>query len=202
MNRTSALLAGGLLTLASYGAQAQTTGVQLRTDPGFYVGAGLGRSEARDFCSIGGACDSKDMSWNLFAGYQLNRHFAIEIGYSNLGEASSSGFVGGVSTTVVTETTAFELVGVGSVPMTDNFSIYAKLGMFRYDSDGSATGGLAGTSGDKGTEFTFGFGAEYAFARNFAARLEWQRYLEVGSGILGIPKADIGVLRAAARYRF
>jgi len=202
MNHRIALIAGCLLSLAAFGAQAQATGVQLRTDTGFYIGAGLGRSEARDFCSIGGACDSKDITGNIFAGYQFNRHFAIEGGYSNFGEATSSGFVGGVATTVVTETTGFELVGVGSLPLSENFSLYVKLGMFRYDSDGTATGGLSATAGDDGFEPTFGFGAEYSFTRNLAARLEWQRYYEVGSGLLNTPKADITVLRLAARYKF
>lgn len=202
MNHRIALMAGCLLSLASLGVQAQAPGMQLRTDSGFYVGAGLGRSEARDFCNIGGSCDAKDIAGNVFAGYQINRHFAIEAGYSHFGDATSSGFVGGVAATITTETTALELVGVGSVPLGDNFSLYAKLGMFRYDSDGTATGGVTSTSGDDGFELTVGLGAEYHFTRNLTGRLEWQRYYEVGSGVLNIPKADISVLRLAARYRF
>jgi opacity protein-like surface antigen len=202
MNRKIVLLVGCVLSLASAGAQAQATGIQLRPDAGFYAGGGLGRSEARDFCNIGGACDSKDVTWNLFAGYQVNRHFAVELGYTDFGKAKSTGFVGGVATQVSTESTALELVAIGIVPLTDSFSIYGKLGMFRFDSDGTATGGLTGSSSDDGFEVTWGLGAEYSFSRNFATRFEWQRYTSIGSGIVGMPAADMSVLRLGARYRF
>ena len=202
MNRMVALIAGCLLSAASIAAHAQPAGPQLKMDSGFYIGAGVGRSEAREFCSIGGACDAKDMSWNLFAGYQFNRYFAVEGGYVDFGEATTSGFVGGLPTTVTAKTTAVELLAVGLLPITDNFAAYAKLGFFRYDSDGEATGGIVATSNGKGTELTFGLGAQYGFGRNFAARVEWQRYLDVGSRILGLERADIGVVRLGARYRF
>jgi OOP family OmpA-OmpF porin len=203
MNHTTALIAVCLSLLAPAAAHAQTSGMPLEMDSGAYAGLGLGRSEARDFCTtLGGACDSKAMTWNLFAGYKLNRYFAVEGGYSDFGKAKTSGFVGGVASSVTSETTAAELVAVGFLPLTEQFSFYAKGGFFRYDSDGSATGALAGTSSDKGTELTFGLGAEYGLAHGLGLRLEWQRYLSVGSGILNLPKADISVVRVGARYRF
>jgi OOP family OmpA-OmpF porin len=203
MNRTIAFIAGCLSMLASAGAQSQSGGVPLQMDSGFYVGAGLGRSEARDFCTyIGGSCDAKDMSWNLFAGYKFNRHIGIEGGYSDFGEAKSSGFVGGVPSSVSIKTKALELVAVGFLPLTDQFSFYAKGGFFRYDSDGTGTGGLPASASDKGTELTFGLGAEYGFTHGVGLRVEWQRYLSVGSGVLCLPKADIAMIRAAARYKF
>lgn len=202
MKRTVAAMIGLVLSLTSLAAHAQEPGVRLHMDSGFYLGVGVGRSEARNFCSIGGACDAKDMAWNLFAGYQINRHFAVEGGYVDFGEATTSGFVGGVAGSLSSESTAFELLAVGLLPLSDTFSLYAKGGFFRYDSDGSGTGSLAGSSSDEGTELTFGLGAEYRFARTLAARLEWQRYLEVGSGIPGISNGDVTVLRLAARYRF
>jgi OOP family OmpA-OmpF porin len=203
MNRITALIAGCLSMLAPAAAHAQASGVPLQMDSGLYVGAGIGRSEARDFCTtLGGACDAKAMTWNLFAGYKFNRHFGVEAAYSDFGKAKTSGFIGGVASSATAETTAAELVAVGFLPLTDQFSLYAKGGFFRYDSDGSAIGGVVDTSSDKGTELTFGLGAEYGAARGIGLRVEWQRYLSVGSGVLTLPKADIGVLRLGARYRF
>ena len=43
---------------------------------------------------------------------------------------------------------------------------------------------------------------QYEFVRRFAARLEWQRYNEVGAGIIGAEKDDISVWRLAARVKF
>jgi OOP family OmpA-OmpF porin len=203
MNRTITVGAVCLSMLAPAAAHAQASGMPLKMDSGFYAGLGIGRSEARDFCTtIGGACDAKAMSWNLFAGYKLNRYFAVEAAYSDFGKAKTSGFVGGVASSVTSESTAAELVAVGFLPLTDQFSFYAKGGFFRYDSDGSGTGAFAGAASDKGTELTFGLGAEYGFAGGIGLRAEWQRYLSVGSGFLNVPKADIGVVRVGARYRF
>ena len=201
MKRTLAITAVCLLAPASWDTHAQTP--TLSTDTGLYLGAGIGRSEARDVCRVvGGACDSKDISWNIFAGYQFNRHAAVELGYSDLGEATTSGFIGGVPSFLSMSTKTLELVGVGILPLGDHFSLYGKLGFFRYDSDGTATGGLVSNASDKGTELTFGVGGEYNFDGRSAVRVEWQRYLGVGSGIIGLDKADISVIRATGRYKF
>ncbi len=201
MARIKALVVALMLS-ASSAALAQAPGVKLNVDAGLYIGATIGRSEARDFCSIGGACDPRDMSWNAFAGYRFNRYFALEAGYTDFGEATTSGFVTGIPTRVTAETTAFELVGVGRIPLGDSFSLYGKAGFFRFDSDGVATGGLVDRQSRKGTEFTFGFGAEYAFLPALTARVEWQRYLDIGSEVVGVQKADIGVMRIGAHYKF
>ena len=203
MNRIAAMIAAGVLATACWEVSAQTPGPALRMDSGFYLGGGIGRSEARDFCRlVGGSCDDKDQSWNLFAGYQLNRHFAVELGYSDFGNASTSGFIGGVPSTATISAKAVELVGVGLLPLGDHFALYGKVGFFRYDSDGKSTGALTASANDKGTELTFGLGAQYDFNGRFAVRAEWQRYLQVGSGIGGLDKADIAVVRATGRYKF
>ena len=202
MNLKVAFIAAGLLGLLAPAAHAQSD-MKLRMDSGFYVGAGIGRAEQRGFCS-GLACDAKDFSWNIFAGYQVNRHFAIELGYADFGKATASGFVppGLTPAAVSTETTALELLGIAAVPLTDSFSLYAKAGFFRYDSEGTGTGGLLASANEKGTEVTFGLGAEYLITRNVGARLEWQRYFSVGSGIFGVDDGDVSVLRLTTRYRF
>jgi opacity protein-like surface antigen len=44
---------------------------------------------------------------------------------------------------------------------------------------------------DNSTDFTYGFGARLNFTRNFAARLEWQRYAKVGSSTTGSDDIDL-----------
>ena len=204
MNRRLAFIAACALWLAVPHAQAQSD-MKLRMDAGPYIGAGVGRMEQRDFCASinGGFCDAKDLSWNLFAGYRFNRHIAAEVGYVDFGKATVNGFTtgGGVPASVAQKSKAFELVGVFGVPLNEAFSIYGKLGFFRYDSDGAGTGAFVGAnSSDKGTELTFGAGVEWAFYQNFGARLEWQRYMDVGSGVVN--KGDINLFRFATRYKF
>ena len=54
-----------------------------------YVGGSLGRSDYK-------VPDETDTAWRLFGGYQLNRNFAAEIGYHNLGTVNfTGGTIGG-----------------------------------------------------------------------------------------------------------
>ena len=202
MFRKSAFI-GCLLCLAAPGAYAQSDYMQLRADTGFYMGLAVGRSETRDFCTtIGGACDAKDVTYGVFGGYQINRNFGVEIGFHDLGEARTSGFCAGIACVASSETKIFELVGTAGVPFTDNFSVYLKAGIFRFDTDLTFTG--FPDSNDKGTKGTFGIGAQYKIGRQFAARVEWQRYLSVTTGVIGAgsPDGDVGVWRASGLFRF
>src|SRR5688572_27364061 len=125
MHRIVAIFAGWALVTAASAAEPQSAGTGLRMDSGLYVGAGAGRSEARDVCRLtGGSCDSKDLTWNAFAGYQINRHAAVELGYADLGDATTSGFVGGVASRLRMNTKTVELVGLGILPLGERFAVY------------------------------------------------------------------------------
>lgn len=192
----------GLLSSLSLGAHAQAPApeVRLNMDTGIYIGAGGGRSRTGEGCF--GVCDTSDRTWTVFAGYQLNRFFALEAGYSDFGQATTSATLLGVPVTARLDTTAWEFVAVGALPITDRFSVYGKMGVFRYDTDASTTGAAVGTSSAKGTEFTIGGGLQYVFMSNFAGRLEWQRYNDVGTGVPGLEKDFISVWRITGRYKF
>ena len=65
---------------------------------GFYAGATVGKSKARDWCTGADgfvvSCDDRKNAWKLFGGYQITRNFAVEAGYANLGKFSAD-FGGG-----------------------------------------------------------------------------------------------------------
>jgi OOP family OmpA-OmpF porin len=89
--KTSGLL--GLVAfalIASAPASAQ--------DPGWYLGAGIGRSRAKiddaqiisglegaGIATTGIDDQNRDTGWKVFTGYQFNRYFALEGGYFDLG---------------------------------------------------------------------------------------------------------------------
>lgn len=198
-------LAGALMVASSLYATtvfAQTGGALAMGEPvGFYAGASLGVAKAKDACDLSGtgfagSCDDTDQSWNIFAGYQFHPNIAVEVGYVDLGDVKAAGAIGGAPVNVRGEAEAFELVGVGSYLVAPNISIYARVGVFRWDQKGGARiGGAPFRTSDEGTDFTGGIGAQYRFTRNVAARLEWQHYNDVGG-------ADVNILRAALRYNF
>jgi OOP family OmpA-OmpF porin len=204
MNRTIALIAGCLLSVGSLGAHAQAPGVQLNLDSGLYLGVGGGKARMSppegQLCIS--TCEATDTTWQVFVGYQFNRYLAVEAGYSDLGEATTGATLAGVLVTHRIKTKVWDLVGVGSVPVTDKFSLYVKGGVYRYDADAVTTGAVVGTSSATGTEFTIGAGVQYAFFNNLAARFEVQRYNDTSGGAIGAQKEHITVWRLAGRYKF
>ena len=176
-------------------------------DAGFYLGASIGQSRAKDFCDDSGgfSCDDKDTAWKLFGGYQFNRHLAVEAGYTDLGEVGASGVLSGVSVRGTVEVTAFELMGVGSFPVMDRFALYGKLGVYRAETEQSVTGTLGtitvtDNASENNTDLTFAFGARFDITRNLGIRAEWQRYLDVGGGEIG--EDDVDVLSVGVLWRF
>lgn len=172
-------------------------------DAGFYLGAAIGQTQVDLDCTGASTCDDKDSSWKIFAGYQLNRNFALEFGYADLGEASLSGPTPPFGTTSAKiEATAFELVAVGLLPIADRFSIYGKLGLYRADTDAQATVTALGSASesDSNTDLTFGVGVRYDFTRNLGIRAEWQRYSDVSAGAFG--EGDIDVIGIGLLWKF
>lgn len=202
----AAILFSGLTFVAKPSiGQVPRAGVAL--DTGFYVGGAVGQSKASDACDprglgFSGGCDDKDTTWKIFGGYNFNRHFAVEFGYADFGEFNATGAVGAVPVTSSVEAQAIELVGIGSLPLTQQLSGYAKAGVFRWDADSRvAIGGASAASGDDGTDWTVGLGLKWDFTRNLGARIEYQRYNNVGNpGTTG--NSDIDQWTIGVMFRF
>jgi OOP family OmpA-OmpF porin len=200
-SRTAVVAAAGL-------AAALLGGAAWSQDAGIYVGASIGQSKAKEFCDDppgGFSCDDNDTAWKVLAGYQFNRHLGAEAGYTDLGEFGASGVLGGVSVTGTVGVTAFELVGVGSFPVMDRFSLYGKLGFYRAETEQNVTGTLGTVTitentTEKNTDLTFAFGARFDITRNLGIRAEWQRYLDVGGDDVG--EDDVDLLSVGLIYRF
>jgi len=165
------------------------------SDLGFYAGASVGQSKSD--CHGGGSCDDKDTAYRIFGGYKFHPNIAVEGGYAPLGETSAS-FPGG---NVSAEANAWDLEGVGSWGLGNNFSVFGKLGFYNAE---VKLGGLA--SGKKTTtDLLYGLGGQYDFNRNLGLRLEWTRYSGVKSpDVLGVSggDTDIDVVSLGALWRF
>jgi OmpA-OmpF porin, OOP family len=179
MKQIKTLLAIGALAVAGSAAAQQPSMSSA------YIGGTIGQAESKDGCNNIANCDEKDTAWRILGGYQFNRYFAAELGYHDLGEASSPG--GGV------EATAWELVGIGSYPIVDKLSVYGKLGLYRGELEGL---GAEETNSD----VTYGVGLQYDFLKNVGVRGEWQRYSKMGGGSL--TETDVDVLSVGVVYRF
>lgn len=198
MTGNKVLVAG--LFGAAVALSAPAAFAQAQADRGWYGGFSIGQSKADcDTSGTGLSCDDSDTAWKIFGGYQINRTWGVELGYTDLGEISATG--GGVNINV--ESTAWDLVGVGTFPINNQFSVYGKLGFYRAETEVSSN--VAGGSGDKNTtDFTFGVGVRYDFTRNVGLRAEWQRYsgVEAPNTTVTAGDSDIDVLSVAVIWRF
>jgi len=187
----------GLAILGLASAMA-FTGPALAQDTGFYAGLHIGNSSASDACDglsgPGVSCDDKDSAWKILGGYQFNKHFAVELGYTDLGEVSASG--GGVNAAV--EATAFEVVAVGILPLADKFSLYGKIGMYRGDTELTSNVGV--NESETNNDMTFGFGVRFDFTKNLGVRAEWQKYQDLGGGNIG--ESDVDVISIGLIWKF
>jgi OmpA-OmpF porin, OOP family len=194
--RTKKLVATALLALAAVPL------CSLAQEPGWYAGVGLGMSNFKGACDglsgPGISCDDKDTAFKLFGGYQVNPNFAVEFGYSDLGKTKAD-FAGFGSVSIAAS--GYEALAVAIAPINPQWSVFGKLGFFRWDADLNDGTGLLGSASASGTDLTYGFGANYGFSKNGALRIEYQKYSDVGDeNTTG--SGDVDVIGVSAIYRF
>jgi OOP family OmpA-OmpF porin len=165
----SALALSGLLAAMQASAQA-------------FVGGSLGQSDIDSDITAAlitsGSVDGKDTAFKVFGGYMFNRHFGVEGAYVNLGEVSYSGsFFGDPVTGGKVEVTGFNVAAMGSYPISEQFSVFGKIGLFIWEAEASdITGGEPFSDKADGTDISFGLGVGYNFTRNLGVRAEWERF--------------------------
>jgi len=109
-----------------------------------------------------------------FLGYDLNRYFAVEFGYSYFFNKAKF-LIASVEESKV-RTQAFDLMGKIKAPVVDNFDLYAKLGVNYLMSNFTATS-TTGISGNTNNfNVAYGAGADYYITPNIIANIEWLRF--------------------------
>ena len=188
-------LVGAAVALTTPSAFAQAQG-----GTGWYLGGSLGQSEVEiEGCGGGVSCDEKDTAWRILGGYQINRNFAVELAFHQFGDASASGPGGRIDF----ESNAFELVGLGALPIGSQFSVYGKAGLYRGETKVTGSTVLTGPLDIKetNTDLTYGIGAQYDINRQLGVRAEWQRYTNMGDDAT-IGESDVDVMSVGLVVRF
>lgn len=191
---TTTLLIAATPLAMSLNAHAQTPD----TSAGFYggLGAGAGHTDLNG-SGITGPTDKKDTVWKLFGGYQFNRYIAVEGGYVDLGKASVAGPQGFAST----DSNAWQIGAVGSIPLNSQFAFTGKLGLARTATDGSGNiNGVAFAGSDSNTAPTYGLGMRYDISKAVGLRGEWERFRISNAGFGGKSDADLFTLNALFKF--
>ena len=180
------------LALVAAGAHAQE---QPAAERGWYGGFSAGQSRI-DFANSNVAPvpfatqgtlveNDTDFAYKLFVGYRLQRHLALEFGYTNFGHFSATRTVtapaaGSRTFSMTVDGFHFDVVGI--VPVSSNFELFGKIGIIRTTTkiDNSVTGAVVLNSPAKQEEVNIdpvrlGIGAEFRFSRAVGLRVEYER---------------------------
>jgi len=204
---------------ASLGALALTASPSaFADDAGWYTGFNAGQSRAKiddtriadgllddGFSTPSISNDDLHFGFKAYGGYAFNRYFALESGYFNLGRFGFTADTlpaGSLRGDIKLQGANFD--AVGSVPLGDKFSLFARAGVNYADAKDSfaGTGSVAVLEPSPhrwAANYKFGLGAEYDFTRHVGMRLEAERYRiddAVGN------KGDIDLYTAGLVFRF
>ena len=139
-------------------------------DDPWYAGARLGGTHYSHFSPSSQDIDKDDLGAGVFLGYNISSAFAIETGYTYLGEVD-------LDNNGTIKEQALDLVGKFTWNTTDKLDLFAKAGGAYYMTDGR--NGLLSGSDDDGFAATAGVGVEYAFNNKLSGRVEYQYYHDV-----------------------
>jgi len=186
----------GLAVVVPSAALAQ--GVLGGPDSAWYAGGSVGKSSS-SICAFafGGSCDDQGTAYRVFAGYQVNRYLSLELGYQELGEVT----IGAGPVTQTLDTTLFDLVVLGTLPLTQRLGAYGKLGIYRANNDLTTNAPGVASAKLESNGLTYGLGLQYDVTANLGVRIEWQEYSNViGTGI-GSSNADVTSVAAIWRFK-
>lgn len=162
---TPLMLAGALLLPVA--ATAET-----------YIGVGYGAYQFEE-----NAIDSSDSHWKGYIGTMFNSALGMELAYVDFSRATdqgstfdADGYTGGL---------------VLNFPMTENFAIYAKGGLFFWDAESNFAGIRATDDGD---DPFYGAGLQFKLNEALDLRVEYERY--------EIINVDIDSATAALQFSF
>ena len=185
----------GLAVLAVFGTVASSFVIAQDSTTGPYIGANLGTTRAhfnndsinstlagQGFTVTSRTEDNSSTGYKLFGGYQLNRNFAVECGYFDLGRFNYA-----VNTTPLgtftsdTRVRGLNLDLVGLLPLTDQFSVFGKIGAAYAQSRANftRTGAMPlsrSPTSRNDTNLKVGLGMQYAITEALAVRAEVERY--------------------------
>jgi opacity protein-like surface antigen len=179
-------------------AAATTMGAAQAAGPGPYVGVGIASADHSYKLpgTVGGDTDGYKASGKIFGGYDFDQRFGVEVGYTDFRTSSHNYTLNGVNGRAESEGDSFYVAGKATHPITEQVSLFGKLGAARNKSDLSSTNGVFNRSESK-TELYGALGVQYNLNQKVALTAEYERY---GKSKDFGAKAD--VLTVAAKYAF
>lgn len=144
--------------------------------PSFYAGVDISSTDFDDY--------DRDTGFGAFAGYKFNENIAVEAGYHRLADTTYRS--GALRADVRID--QYDLSVLGTLPLSNGFGLYGRLGYNRLTVDVDAPGFFGKEHQSK---LVYGLGLAYAFTPELHGRLEVQK-----------PHSDITKLAAGVVFSF
>ncbi len=185
---------------------------------GWYGGINLGQSRAKiddvritsgllggGFTSASIANDERDTGYKFFGGYQINKNFALEGGYFDLGKfgfTATTVPLGSLTGTIKVKGVNLDLVGM--LPISEKFSAFGRIGVTRAKTEDTFTGSglvrvLNPNPRARDSNAKVGLGLQYAFTDSLGMRAEVERY-RINDAVGN--RGDIDLVSLGLIYRF
>jgi hypothetical protein len=163
--------------------------------------------------------DKTDEAWGLHMGYQWNAYVGAEIGYVNLGEAF---YDSAAVLSVAGDPAPVALLGqpskytnngftaamLGILPLGEKFDLHARGGILfarnriTLRATDASTGEIIASQEIRSNsrDFFVGLGGAWNINRNYSARLEYQRFLDVGDDEESL-EFDVDLISLSVEFR-
>jgi OOP family OmpA-OmpF porin len=187
-------------------------------DSGWYGGLGIGQTRAKiDDAKITSGLlgsgftvtsiddDKHDTGYKIFGGLKINKNFAVEAGYFDLGKF---GFTANTAPTG-TLTGNIKLKGlnidaVGILPITEKFSGFGRIGLQYAQAKDSFAGTGSVAVGNpnpskSAANYKVGLGVQYDLTKSLGLRGEWERY-RINDAVTN--RGDIDMLSVGLVFMF
>jgi len=181
-----------ILSLTCVGAFASEPAQEPRVtshSPAAYVGAELGALYYDNACEAAAlSCDDTDVAASVFGGYRFNSYLALELAYSDLGEAHATYPRLTTTLDVTGKMRGYGLDLLVSIPINDVLSAYARGGAFYAESE---TRSAEFRAEETSWSPAAGAGLAWRFQPRWQARLQYLFVSGVGGTQTGESNAEI-----------
>jgi OOP family OmpA-OmpF porin len=182
--------------LAILFAAAMAGGAANAAETGFFVdiGAGMSKVDVPSYDLPGLSVDDEDVYFSVGAGFNINKMFAVEAGYVDLGEVSAD--YPALSLSATTSADGFYFGPRLTLEVSPQFDVYGRVGMLAWEGETTSNFGVSGE--DDGTDVYFGIGAAFNFSEQVSLGAEWTRYALESEG----EDLDIDTFGAKLKFNF
>ncbi len=133
--------------------------------------------------------DDSRTGWRVALGFDVSDYFAVELGYVDLGDvgirltaevSDAEQFLASAKKLHPNSADGYTLSGVYRYPLSQNFNLSGRVGVFSWDGDFDSvlldSNQSVGDNNISGSDLYFGFGGEYHLNKRTAVSIEWERY--------------------------